>query len=116
MNKKVVVIVRQEGLGNVGPQDVQFGRDMLDRFLHTLEGQALKPHAICFYTEGVRLTCEESPILFSLRLLEKLGVRVVSCTSCLEYYGLESKLLTGEKGTMKDIVQLALEADSVITV
>jgi sulfur relay (sulfurtransferase) complex TusBCD TusD component (DsrE family) len=116
MKKKVVVIVRQEGLGNVNPQDRQFGRDMFDRFLHTLEGQALKPHAICFYTEGVKFTCEESPVLFSLRLLERMGVQVVSCTSCLEYYGLESKLLAGEKGTMKDIVQLALEADSVITV
>lgn len=54
MNKKVVVIVRQEGLGSVGLQDRPFGRDMLDKFLHTLEGQSLKPHAICFYTEGVR--------------------------------------------------------------
>lgn len=116
MNKKIVVVVRQEGLGSVGPQDRLFGRDMLDRFLHTLEGQALKPHAICFYTEGVKLTCEESPILFSLRLLEKMGVRIVSCTSCLEYYGLGSKLSIGEKGTMKDIVQLTIEADSVITV
>ena len=116
LDKKVVVIVRQEGLGSVGLQDRPFGRDMLDKFLHTLEGQSLKPHAICFYTEGVRLTCQESPALLSLRLLEKMGVRIVSCTSCLEYYGLKSKLLAGEKGTMKDIVQLTLEADSVITV
>jgi hypothetical protein len=116
MGKKVVVIVRQDGLGSVAPQDRPFGHEMFDKLLHTLEGQSLKPHAICFYTEGVRLTCEESPVLFSLRLLAKMGLRVVTCTSCLEYYGLESKVAVGEKGTMRDIVQLALEADSVITV
>jgi hypothetical protein len=116
MSKKVVVIVRQEGLGSVAPQDLQFGREMFDKFLHSLEGESPKPHAICFYTEGVRLTCEESPVLFSLRLLAKMGVRIVVCTSCLAYYGLESRTAVGEKGTMRDIVQIALEADSVITI
>jgi len=116
MSKKIVVIVRQDGLGGVAPQDTPFGRKMFDNLLHSMEGQALKPHAICFYTEGVRLTCEGSPVLFSLRLLAKMEVRIVTCTSCLEYYGLESKVAVGEKGTMRDIIQLALEADSVITV
>ncbi len=116
MSKKVVVIVRQDILGSVAPGDTQFGREMLDNFLHTLEGLSPKPHAICFYTEGVRLTCDDSPVLFSLQLLARMGVRIVICTSCLEYYRLETRVAVGEKGTMRDIVRLALEADSVITV
>ena len=116
MSKKTVVIVRQDGLGSVRSQDVQFGREMFDKFLHTLEGQSPKPHAICFYTEGVRLTCEGSPVLFSLQMLARMGVRIVICTSCLEYYKIESRVAVGEKGTMRDIVQLAVEAGSVITV
>ena len=116
MGRKIVVIVRQDGLGSVAPADTQFGREMLDKFLHTLEGLSPKPHAICFYTGGVRLTCEGSPVLFSLQLLAGMGVRIVTCTSCLEYYRLETKVAVGERGTMRDIVGLTLEADSVITV
>jgi hypothetical protein len=116
MGKKVVVIVRQDGLGSVADPDAQFGREMFDKFLHTLEGQSPMPYAICFYTEGAKLTCTGSPVLFSLQLLARMGVRIVTCTSCLEYYKLDTEVAVGEKGTMKDIVGLALGADSVITV
>ena len=43
MLKKVVVLVRQEGLGQTAASDRQFGIDMLDRFFHTLEGLPIKP-------------------------------------------------------------------------
>jgi len=116
MSNKVVVLVRQDGLGSVAQTDRAFGREMFDRFLHSLESQSVKPHAICFFTEGVRLTCDGSPVLFSLRLIEKMGVRLVTCASCLEYYGLKGKIAAGEIGGMKEIVRLLMEADSVVSV
>ncbi len=116
MSKKVVVLVCREGLGSVPPEDRDFSREMLDKFLHALESQALKPEAICFYTEGVKLACIGSPVLFSLRLIEKMGVRLMICTSCLEYYGLKDKVAAGQVAGMNDIVQLMLEADTVIAV
>ena len=116
MGKMTVVLVRQNGLGSVGLGDGGFGHEMFDKFLHTLESLTEKPQAICFYTEGVRLACEGSPVLFSLRLLEKMGIRMVVCASCLEYYGLRERVAVGQAGGMKEIVELLTEADSVITV
>jgi len=116
MGKKVVMLVRQEGLGSVAAEDRPFALEMLDRFLHTLESQAVKPQAICFYTEGVKLACDGSPLLFSLRLIERMGVRLVICTSCLEYFRLRDRIAVGEIGSMTDIVRLMMEADSVVTV
>jgi len=116
MEKRMVVLVRQNGLGSVAPQDAGFGLEMFDKFLHTMESLPEKPQAICFYTEGVRLACEGSPVLFSLRLLEKMGIRMVICASCLEFYGLKEKVAAGQVGGMKEIVQLLTGADSVITV
>ena len=52
---KLVLLVTREGLGHVEPADRQFGLEMFDRFLHALENQPVKPHSICFYTEGVKL-------------------------------------------------------------
>ena len=76
MNKTVILVTRQ-GLGTT-PEDAEFGLEMLDKFFHTLERQPEKPYAICFYgrcqVAGRRLTVE-----LGLKLLQKLGVRIVAC-------------------------------------
>ena len=116
MDKDVVVLVKQKGLGQTDATDRQFGLDMLERFFHTLEGQPLKPRAICFYTNGVKIACEGSPLVPGLKLLEGIGVKLLLCKSCLEYFKLVDKVAVGDVGGMNDIVKLLLEADHVITV
>lgn len=116
MASKTVILVRQTGLGVVPAEDKQFGIEMFDRFLHTLEGQAARLQAICFYTEGVRLVCQGSSALQSLSFLHGMGVRIVSCKTCLDRFQLVDRVAIGEVGGMNDIVTLLLEADKVITV
>ena len=116
MERNVVVLVRQEGLGIVADADAQFGLAMFDRFLHALESQAVKPQAICFYTEGVKLVCQGSKAVFGLKMMQGLGVRLFSCRTCLEFYGLQDKVVAGEICTMAEIARLLLEADLVVTV
>ena len=112
----LVLLVTREGLGQVDPADRPFGLEMFDRFLHALESQAVKPQAICFYTDGVKLVCHGSPALLGLRILHGQGVRVVACRTCLEHYGLSDKVAVGEVGGMNDIAGLVTQADSVVTV
>jgi hypothetical protein len=116
MERRVVVLVRQAGLGEVRPDDLAFGMEMFDLFLHAVESHTAKLHAMCFYTAGVRLVCEGSPVLASLRLLAGMGVRMVVCGTCLGYFGLSDRVAVGEVGGMKDIVGLLMEAGHVITV
>ncbi len=116
MDGKIVVLVRQEGLGQLQPQDRQFGVEMFNRFLHTLEGQPIKPQAICFYTEGVKLVCRGSSALQSLSFLQGMGVWLVICKTCLDYFKITDQVAIGEVGTMNDIVKLLLESDKVITI
>ncbi len=114
--KNVAVLVRQEGLGNVAPEDAWFGMDMLDRFLHALEGQATKPSTICLYTNGVKLACAGSKLVFALKMMEGLGVRILICRTCLEHFALLDKVSVGMVSTMADITKILMEADHVITV
>lgn len=116
MENGVVVLVRQEGLGTVAPEDRSFGIEMFDRLLHSIESQPDKPEAICFYTEGVRLCCEGSILIPSLKLIEAMGVPLVLCKTCLEKYGLLDKVAVGHVGTMKEIASLLLGAHHVVTV
>ena len=114
--KKVVVLVKQEGLGSVGPADRQFGLDMFDRFIHSLEGPQVKPHAFCFYTEGVKLACAGSKAVLGLRMLVGMGVQILICRTCLDYYGLLDKVAVGEVRGMAEISAELMEADHVIAV
>jgi hypothetical protein len=116
MAKNVVILVTREGLGRVPAGHHEFGVEMFDRFLHALESQPIKPSAICFYTEGVKLVCADSPALLGLRLLQGLGTRLLACQTCLERFGLRERLAVGDVVGMNEIVRLLLEADSVITV
>lgn len=87
---------------------------MLDKFLHTMEREELRPQAICLYTEGVRLACQGSPVLLGLELLNGLGVKVLLCGSCVEKLGLAESVKVGEISTMKDIVECLSSADRVL--
>lgn len=115
-DRNIVVLVKQEGLGQTDAGDRQFGLDMLERFFHTLEGQPLKPRAICFYTNGVKVACEGSPLVPGLKMLEGIGVRLLLCKTCLDHFKLSDSLEVGQVGGMNDIAKLLLEADHVITV
>ncbi len=113
---KLVLLVTREGLGHVDANDRQFGLEMFDRLLHAWESQPVKPHAMCFYTDGVKLVCTGSPALLGLKILQSQGVRLVSCRTCLEHFQLTEKVAVGEIGGMNDIVGILVEADSVVTV
>ncbi|MCO6456629.1 MAG: DsrE family protein [Pirellulaceae bacterium] len=114
--KNTVILLHKQVLGTVAESDLEFGREMLDKFLHTLESQPEKPLAICFFTEGVKLVVRDSPLLLGLKLLQSQGVRMVICQSCLERYGLRDDVAVGEVGGMPDIVKLISAADKVVTV
>jgi intracellular sulfur oxidation DsrE/DsrF family protein len=114
--KNAVVLVTRLGFGTTDADDADFGLDMLDKFFHTLESRPEKPRAVCFYTEGVKLLQPGSPIELSLKLLEKVGIDLYACQSCLDYYQIEGEIVAGKRSNMVEIVQLISDADKVITV
>ena len=116
MMLKLVLLVTREGLGQVDPAEKPFGVEMFDRFLHALESQPIKPDAICFYTEGVKLLCEGSPAVLGLRLLQGSGVRLLACRTCIEHFQLTNKICVGEICGMNDIVALLVSAERVVTI
>jgi sulfur relay (sulfurtransferase) complex TusBCD TusD component (DsrE family) len=83
--------------------------------LRLLTESNLLPAAICFYTDGVKLVVEGSPVLEQLKLLEARGVHLIVCSTCLNYFGLEDKVQVGIVGGMTDIIEAQWRADKVIT-
>jgi selenium metabolism protein YedF len=107
-----VILINNNGMGR---GDAEFQQKLIRTYFRLLIENKYLPTAICFYTEGVRLVVEGSPILEELRILEQSGIRLVICGTCLNHYGLADKVQVGIVGGMNDILEYQWLADKVIT-
>jgi selenium metabolism protein YedF len=83
-------------------------------FLKTLLDLEKRPDRLILINSGVQLASEDSKALEALRVLSEKGVEIVSCGTCIDFYGLKDKIKVGTISNMYDIVQSLLEADRVI--
>jgi selenium metabolism protein YedF len=112
IESSTVVLVANNGLGK---SDIALGHKLAQTYFQLLGEHDLLPAAICFYTEGVKLVVEGSPVLEALAALEGKGVRLVVCSTCLNYFDLTEKLRVGIVGGMTDIVEAQWQAEKVIS-
>lgn len=107
-----VLLFTRHGLG-CGDPELQL--KLAGTYLRLLPEAETLPSVICFYTEGVRLVVEGSPVIEPLRALEARGVRLVVCSTCLGFYGLTDAVRVGIVGGMPDIIEAQRHAEKVIT-
>lgn len=111
--KNTVILVTNNGMGNA---DEKLQQLLFAKYLELLLQHEGLPAALCFYTEGVKLVCEGSPVIESLLDLESRGVRLIVCTTCLNYFDLMEKVKAGIVGGMGDILEAQMKAEKVITI
>jgi len=106
-----VVFITTDVLG-IG--DEKLGAILMKAFLNTLWDTEPRPAKILFLNSAVRLTTEGSDVLDTLKLLEKEGVQIFSCGTCLEYYNLKDDLRVGMITNMHETVNSLHAASKVI--
>lgn len=89
---------------------------MFAKYLELLSHHESLPAAFCFYTDGVKLVCDGSPVIEPLRSLENKGVRLIICSTCLDYFKLATQVQVGIVGGMGDILEAQSKAEKVITI
>lgn len=99
-----------------GVGDKELGKILMKSFLNTLWDREPKPAKLIFQNRGVMLTAEGSDALETLDLLEKEGVEILSCSTCLAFYGIKDRLGVGRATTMPEIVDITLSASKVINI
>jgi intracellular sulfur oxidation DsrE/DsrF family protein len=107
-----VILITREGMGSA---DAPLQHKLLDTYLSLLLENGSLPAAICFYTDGVKLVVEGSPLLGRLSEIEKRGVRLIICSTCLNYFRLTENVRVGIVGGMPDIIEAQSGAARVIT-
>ncbi len=109
--KKTVVVVSADHMGE-GSEEL--GRILIKGFLFALTQQEHLPSTVLFYNGGAKLTTEGSASLEDLKTLEANGVEILTCGTCLDYYGLKDKLSVGGVTNMYVIVEKQMQADLVL--
>ena len=99
----------------MGSADIALQHKLLDTYLKLLIENNSLPAAICFYTDGVKLVVEGSPLLERLSETEQKGVRLIICSTCINYFGLSENVRVGIVGGMSDILEAQSKASKVIT-
>ena len=106
-----VVAIASDKMGE-GAEEL--GKTLLKAFVFSLTQQEKLPRTMLFYNGGAALTCEGSPMLEDLRALEAEGVEILTCGTCLNFYGLTERLAVGGVTNMYVIAEKLLHAGNVV--
>jgi selenium metabolism protein YedF len=110
---KIAVLV---GTDRMGRGDDVLGQKLIISFIGTLKEMGPALWRLILLNGGVKLTVDGSECLPSLQALEKDGVHIMVCGTCLNHFELLDKKQVGETTNMLDIVTATQLADKVISV
>ena len=102
------------GSACMGTGDDRLGKNLMKAFIFALGQQDVLPDTLLFYNGGASLTCEGSDSIEDLRQMEAAGVTILTCGTCLDFYGLRDKLQVGGITNMYDIVRIQTEAARIL--
>lgn len=98
----------------MGSGEEKLGKALMKAFVFALTKQDVLPETILCYNSGAYLTCEGSDSLEDFKALEAEGVNIMTCGTCLDFYGIKDKLAVGSVTNMYDIVETMENAKSMI--
>lgn len=112
LSKGKFIIVFDSSVMGEGSDDL--GRLLIANFIKALKDLDNLPDKIVFYNSGVFLGADDSQVSGYLKELEKMGVVLLFCSTCVKYYLLEEKIKCGTFSNMFEIAQTMASASGII--
>ena len=109
--KNTVVVISSKAMGHGGDE---LGTALMKGFIYALSQQETLPTTILFYNGGATIPVEGSVSLEDLKNMEAQGVEILTCGTCLNFYGLTEKLAVGQVTNMYTIVEKMMGADLIV--
>jgi selenium metabolism protein YedF len=98
----------------MGVGDEELGHLLLSNFIKAVKDLEVLPKKIVFYNNGVKLGITDSPVHEHLGEIEKMGVGLLFCATCVKYYSLEEEIKIGTLSNMFEIAQVLASASNII--
>ena len=100
----------------MGKGNDELGEVLIKGFIYTLTESKPYPKHIILVNGGVKLSTENEATVENLKILEQSGVEILSCGTCLDYYGLKDKLQVGSITNMYTIVDIMKNSLQTISI
>jgi len=110
-NKSLTILVSSNLLGQ---GDDKLGETLMKVYINTLAEADSLPENLLFINGGVKLTCEGSDVIDSIKMMKDKGVNIFSCGACLDFYNIKDKLMVGQIGNMYQIIDLMNNSTNTI--
>jgi selenium metabolism protein YedF len=112
MEPTAVMLVTAATIGR-GSDDL--GGILTRNLLRMVRDSEQRPSTLIFLNGGVYLTTEGSPVKDELDALEALGIELLSCGTCLDFFQLRDKVQSGRASNMGEIYSRLAGAAKVIS-
>lgn len=108
--RAAVVVFASDRMGEGAPE---LGAILMRAFCQTLV-QLEAPQKLLFYNRGVFLCLDDSPVLPEFKGLEEMGVELLVCGTCLDFYQVKDRLAAGKVSNMFSILEAQMQAARII--
>jgi len=112
VNRDLLLMLKSNGLGEGEPD---LSEKLLKAFLNMLSESGQAPARIICMNSAIFLTTQGSPVEEIMRKFEQAGTEILSCLTCLDYYGRKEKLMVGKPTNMRETVGALLDFPRVIS-
>ena len=100
----------------IGNGNDELGSVLMKGIIYTLTESKPYPKSILLVNSGVKLSTENYDTVENLKILEAAGVEILSCGTCLDYYGLKESLKLGSVTNMYTIVDIMKNSLQTISI
>jgi selenium metabolism protein YedF len=104
------------GADHLGEGSDELGKMLIKGFIFSFTQLAQPPEAMIFLNGGARLTTSGASTVPDLTALRGMGVSILTCGTCANYYGITDSLAVGAITDMMDIVNRISRAGRLISV
>ncbi len=112
IDNNLLLLLNSSGLGEGEPD---LGEKLMKSFLAMLLESGSIPSKIICMNSGIFLTTEGSSVSNLLNKFANAGCEILSCGTCLDYYGRKGKLIIGTPTNMQDTVSAMLSFKKVLS-
>ena len=104
------------GRDTMGEGAEELGKILIKGFIYSLTALSVPPKHVLFLNSGARLTSEGANTIEDIKRLEEKGTEVLTCGTCVNYYGLQDKLAAGAITDMYGITERMASAGTVVNI
>ena len=109
----LAVVISRNTMGE-GAEEL--GKILIKGFIYSLTELPAPPRYLIFLNSGAYLTSDGANTIDDLKKLEKAGTEILTCGTCINYYGLQDKPAVGEITNMYGITERMASVGNVINI